>query len=80
MIVGKEGDNCGGESPNVDIWALIEEQGYYESEEDEDEDGLDSDSTHYTDSSKERNTMRTMKAKNHKLSPTAMGSFGSNHN
>ena len=51
MIVGKEGDNCGGESPNVDIWALIEEQGYYESEEDEDEDGFDSDSTHYADSS-----------------------------
>ena len=51
LIVGKEGDNCGGESPNVDIWALIEEQGYYESEEDEDEDGFDSDSTHYADSS-----------------------------
>ena len=45
------GGNFGGDSPTVDIWALIEEQGYYESEEDEDEDGLDSDSTHYADSS-----------------------------
>ena len=35
----------------MDLWALIEEQGYYESEDDLDEDDFDSESTHFTDSS-----------------------------
>ena len=57
------------------IWALIEEQGYYESEEDEDEDGLDSDSTLHRQF--EGDSTRTMKAKP-QVTPTAMVSFGSN--
>ena len=52
LIVEKDGAKNGlNNNVDVDLWALIEEQGYYESEDDLDEDDFDSESTHFTDSS-----------------------------
>ena len=51
LIVSQDDSTSDATNADIDLWALIEGQGYYESEDDVDEDEFDSDSTHYTDSS-----------------------------
>lgn len=51
LIVSQDDSASDATNADIDLWSLIEGQGYYESEDDVDEDEFDSDSTHYTDSS-----------------------------